>query len=111
LLPPLASYETIWNTPLRQALGAALPQSAMPAQGATAAPPPGAGDGSAPLPVALVGTIGTSLAILRTPAHADEVAAVGDTVGGVTVLAVRPAEVEVRYMNRTIKLVTPPDTQ
>jgi hypothetical protein len=108
-LPPLASFEKVWNTPLRAPLGAAVPQAAMTTQPVVVTPPPGA-DG-APPPVSLVGTIGTSLAMLKTPANTVEVAGIGETVNGVTVLAVRPAEVDVMYMNRTVKLVKPPEAQ
>jgi hypothetical protein len=105
-LPPLASYEKIWNLPLRQPLGTAVPQSAVPVQVATTTP-----TGEAPPPVALVGTIGNSLAMLKTPANAIEVCAVGDTFNGVTVVAVRPAEIDVRYMGRTLRLSKVPEAQ
>jgi hypothetical protein len=94
--------------PLRQPLGAAAPMTQ--AETAVTAPTPAASDGSPP-PVSLVGTIGASLAMLKTASNAVEVCAVGESVNGVTVLAVRPAEIDIRYMGRTLKLSKPPEPQ
>jgi hypothetical protein len=105
-LPPLAAFEKLWSTPLRQPLGAAAPMTQTTQEPIVATPTTADG---APPPVSLVGTIGTSLAMLKTPSNAVEVCGVGESVNGVTVLAVRPAEVDVRYMGRTLKLSKPPE--
>jgi hypothetical protein len=107
-LPPLAAFEKLWSMPLRQPLGAAAPMTQ--AETAVTPPTPTVSDGSPP-PVSLVGTIGTSLAMLKTASNAVEVCAVGESVNGVTVLAVRPAEIDIRYMGRTLKLSKPPEPQ
>jgi hypothetical protein len=104
-LPPLASFERIWSMRLREALGTPPgPQQQSAPQPAVATTAPSA---DAPPPVALVGTIGNSLAMLKTPNNSVEVCAIGETLNGVTLVAVRPAEVDVRYMGRVIKLSKP----
>ena len=105
-LPPLASFERIWAMRLRDALGAPAgpQQQSAPPQQAVATTGPSS---DAPPPVALVGTIGNSLAMLKTPGNTVEVCAIGETLNGVTVVAVRPAEVDVRYMGRLVKLSKP----
>jgi hypothetical protein len=108
-LPPLASFEKLWNQPLRQALGTAAPPSPMPA--ATIVTTPTSPDTGAGPPVSLIGTIGTSLAMLKTQANAVEVCAVGETFAGVTVLAVRTAEIDIRYMGRVMKLFKPAEAK
>jgi hypothetical protein len=107
-LAPLASFEAIWSRRLRDELGS----PSAPQQAAAQAKPAPATTGPAavtdnPPPVMLVGTIGNSLAMLKTPSNAVEVCGVGETLNGVTVVAVRPAEVDVRYMGRVIKLSKP----
>jgi hypothetical protein len=103
-LPPLAAFEPIWSMRLRQNLGTAPP----PSVAAAPMPTPAA---STSVPVTLVGTIGTSLAMLRTPSNVVEVCGVGESVGGVEVLAVRPAEVDVTFNGRKITLVKPPEPE
>ena len=55
----------------------------------------------------LVGTIGTTLALLKTPTNTVEVRGVGESLNGVTVLAVRPSEVDVRFNGQILKLAKP----
>ena len=81
----LASFELILARQWRQSLTES--SSSMPAEAAT---PGGVSQ------LTLVGTIGNSLALLR---HADgsvEVKAVGETIDGAEVLAVRPGEIDIR---------------
>src|SRR2546423_12920025 len=70
-LPPLASFERIWNMRLRDALGppAGPQQQGVPAQAAGATSGPSA---DAPPPGALGGAIGASLAVLKTPSNSGE---------------------------------------
>jgi hypothetical protein len=107
-LPPLASFEKIWNTPLRQVLGdPPLVSPVAPSAVANVTPPGVISVESSNMPVSLVGTIGTSLAIFKTVGNVIEVCAVGETSAGVTVVAVRPAEVDVRFNGQVVKLSKP----
>ncbi len=101
-LPSVAELERVWGVSLRQNLGDALPVQPTPVAVVPTTAAAGAG-----LPVSLVGTIGTSLAMLKTTANAVEVCGVGDSVNGVTVVAVRPAEVDVRFNGRVMTLAKP----
>jgi hypothetical protein len=109
-LPSLADLEHVWGVSLHQNLGdAAPPPAAVAAQQPTA---PTASGADAGVPVSLVGTIGDSIAMLKTPSNAVEVCAVGETsANGVTVVAVRPAEVDVRFNGRTVTLAKPKDAE
>jgi hypothetical protein len=107
-LPPLESFSRIWNTELRQPLGDPAPAPPAPPPTAVAAPPPTPGTGGTTgIPVTLAGTIGQSLALLRTATNGVEVCAVGESIQGVTVVAVRPAEVDVRFNGQVVKLSKP----
>ena len=106
-VPPTAAFEKIWAMSLRQPLGEAPPPGTTPEPAATVTP--GATDSG--VPVALVGTIGNTLAMLRTANNSVEVCGVGETLSGVTVLAVRPAEIDVRFNGQIIKLSKPVDAQ
>jgi hypothetical protein len=66
-----------------------------------------AGGSTAPPPITLVGTIGESLAMLRGTDGNVSVLKIGDQLDGVQLLAVRPAQVDVRYNNRTLTLDKP----
>ena len=106
-LPPLSAFEPIWSIKLRQDLGPAAPASVSAAP--MPVPPPVQANAS--VPVTLVGTIGTSLAMLRTPANIVEVRGVGESIDGVEVVAVRPAEVDVTFNGRKITLTKPPEPE
>ncbi len=111
-IPELAAFEKIWKTPLRQPLGEAIPVAPVvpvAVAPATAVNPVMAM--TANVPVSLVGTIGTSLAMLKTMSNAVEVCAVGESLSGVTVVAVRTAEVDVRFNGQLIKLSKPAELQ
>ena len=112
-LPEISAFEKIWKTPLRQPLGEALPNSpTTPVAVATVVPTVNpVTPTSANVPVSLVGTIGNSLAMLKTMSNAVEVCAVGDSLSGVTVMAVRTAEVDVRYNGQIIKLSKPAEPE
>ncbi|HZK82385.1 MAG TPA: hypothetical protein VFC46_14990, partial [Humisphaera sp.] len=58
-------------------------------------------------PVTLVGTVGTSLAMLRGPDGVISVLSVGDQLAGAQVLAIRPAQIDVRFNSRTLTLDKP----
>jgi hypothetical protein len=59
---------------------------------------------SAEPPLTLVGTIGNSLAMLKTRDGKIELKAVGESISGLTILTITPAKVEARYNGRTISL-------
>ena len=111
-IPELVAFEKIWKTPLRQPLGEAIPVG--PVVPVAVAPAIAANPAiamNANVPVSLVGTIGTSLAMLKTMSNAVEVCAVGESLSGVTVVAVRTAEVDVRFNGQVIKLSKPAEPQ
>ena len=105
-LPPLAAFEKIWNTPLRQALGDPAPALPVTPVAVTPISNPATVDPSG-VPVSLIGTIGESLALFKTVTNVVEVCAVGDSFNGVTVIAVRPSEVDVRFNGQIVKLSKP----
>lgn len=112
-LPELSAFEKIWKTPLRQPLGEALPNTPTTPVAVTIAVPNvnPVTPMSANVPVSLIGTIGNSLAMLKTMSNSVEVCAVGDSLSGVTVIAVRTAEVDVRYNGQIIKLLKPAEPE
>lgn len=96
-LPSLESFEPIWPKRIRRPLTDAPIVSASPS-----AAPPAAGQSS--FPATLVGTIGTSLAMLQMPDGSIALKGVGDEVAGAEVLAIRTAAIDVRYGGRAITL-------
>jgi hypothetical protein len=103
-IPPPAAFDQIVHAIYRQPLGDPAPQVTLVPVPATTSPP-----GTLPggLPVTLVGTVGNSLAMLKTLTNTVEVCGVGEVFKGVTVVAVRPSEVEVKFNGQNITLSTP----
>jgi len=99
-LPPLESLQAAANVPLRRAASVATTQP-ITANSAAAATTP---------PFTLAGTIGTSLALLRTPAGQIELKAVGEEAMGAKVLAIRPSQVDVRFNGQSVTLQKPKET-
>ena len=97
-LPPLESLQAAANVPLRRAAAVATTQDAANARAASASDTP---------PFTLAGTIGTSLALLRTPAGQIELKAVGEEAMGAKVLAIRPSQVDVRFNGQSVTLQMP----
>lgn len=106
-VPPASAFEKIWGMSLRQPLGDAPPSVPTPPVANVVVPVPAPASG---LPVSLVGTIGTSIAMLKSANNAVEVCAVGESLNGVTVVAVRQAEVDVRFNGQIVKLSKPTDS-
>jgi hypothetical protein len=102
-LPELASFEPIWKLPLR--VGATENLAVTP-QNTDANPPATNSTGQ----LTLVGTIGSSLAMLRTPAGIVEVKAVGESAAGAKVLAIRPSQVDIEQAGQKITLTRPKDS-
>ena len=86
----LADFESIWRLNLRKSLADA-PVSA-PVADAGTSPVTAGGTGG---PFVLIGTIGDSLAMIRTSSGAVELKGLGETVNGARILAIRPAQVDV----------------
>jgi len=72
--------------------------------GATSTAVAAAPQNSAEPPLTLVGTIGNSLAMLKTRDGKIELKGVGESISGITILTITPAKVEARYNGRTISL-------
>jgi hypothetical protein len=112
---PLEAFEPIWGLELRRPLSEL-------AGGAVAAPQTGSathvgGNGPAVSgaggPFVLVGTIGQSLAMIRTPGGLVEVKGVGDVAGGGRIVAIRPmqVDVEVNGQRQTVSKAREPGTR
>jgi hypothetical protein len=102
--PAMDELRQAWEAPLRQQLVE------------TAAKPPAAGDGAiatpsqAPVPITLVGTIGQTLALVKiNNTSVVEVRGVGEKIAGAEILAVRPAQVDVKFNGRMVTLKKAPD--
>jgi hypothetical protein len=98
-LPQLAAFEPVWKLDLRKSLSgevAATPQ-AVPAAASV--------DGG--LPITLVGTIGDSLALVKTRGGEVEVMAVGETAAGVKIVSVRPSQIDVEFAGQVVTLTKP----
>ena len=109
-LPAPAALEAVFAMSLRQPLGdaSAPSESRGTNEVAPALTTDAVADASAG-PPALVGTIGDSLAMLKTSAGVVEVVGVGETLAGTDtqLLAVRPGRAEVRYGGQKLTLVKP----
>ena len=97
-LPPLESLQAAASVPLHRSAAIATTQNVSNAQTASASDTP---------PFTLAGTIGTSLALLRTPAGQIELKAVGEEAMGAKVLAIRPSQVDVRFNGQSVTLQKP----
>jgi hypothetical protein len=100
-LPPLASFEPIWKLDLRKPLDGAPAAAPLARQAAATAP---ANNG---IPITLVGTIGDSLALVRTADGAVEVKAVGESAAGAKIVSVRPSQIDVEFAGQVVTLRKP----
>src|SRR5688500_13709332 len=96
----LASYEPVWTLELRK------PLNGDPAPAVVTAPVTPA-QANNPAAITLVGTIGDTLALIQTQPGLIEVKAVGESVGGAKILAVRPSEVDLQAAGQTTTLTKP----
>ena len=92
----IESYEVIWSRPLRDAPA----NQVQPAAHVMPAP-----DNQPQL--TLVGTIGNSLAILKSADGNVQVRAVGESFAGAQVMTIQPSRVQVRFNGRIIELIKP----
>jgi hypothetical protein len=103
-LPSLAAMQHVWDLRLRRDLS--------PSDATLAAEPiPAAASLPANFPVALLGTVGNSLAMLQDSSGQVELRAVGETVAGVEILEVKPYRVQVRYNGKVQTLEKPSEPQ
>ena len=96
-MPPLASFENLWDRDLRRPLFDPAP--APPAPPAAVAPPS--------LSVRLVGTVtepGHSQALLMTPEGKLEIKAIGEQSGGAEIVAIDEAGITVRFAGQTLSI-------
>jgi len=102
-IPPLASFESIWSLPLRKPLAvAAAPTTTTPA-------PEVAPSAAANLPITLVGTIGTSTALVQSATGSIEVRSVGEMTAGARIIAIRPSQIDLDFNGQRITLTKPKD--
>jgi hypothetical protein len=102
VLPPLEDLHRVAEIPLRRMLTETSPPATQAVVAAAdVAPAP------AEMPFTLVGTIGTSLAMLRAADGTTSLAGIGDSAAGVKVISVNPSQVEVEFNQRTVTLEKP----
>jgi len=92
-LPSLSDVQPFLDKPIRHNFTGAISTAVAAAQQNSAEPP-----------LTLVGTIGNSLAMLKTRDGKIELKGVGESISGITILTITPAKVEARYNGRTISL-------
>ena len=92
-LPNLSDAQPFLDKPLRHNLTGVASTAVATTQQSTAEPP-----------LILVGTIGNTLAMLKTRDGKIELKGVGETVGGMTIVTISPAKVEARYNGRVVQL-------
>jgi hypothetical protein len=98
-----AAFESIWALNLRKPLTDVAPD-------ATAAQPDAnANTVTSGGPFVLVGTIGQSIAIIRTGTGAIEVKAVGELINGAKIVAVRPLQVDIEVGGARTTIAKPRD--
>lgn len=88
----LDAFAPIWSLTLRKPLDDTTSSTTQKPDPATSAPTATAGAGGA---FALVGTIGETLAMIRTPDGQIEIKSVGELANGAKILAIRPLQVDV----------------
>lgn len=101
-IPPLASFEAIWSLPLRKPLTAVATTTAPSTTDVVAAVPSN-------LSITLVGTIGTSTALVRSANGLIEVRSVGELTAGARILAIRPSQIDLDFNGQRITLTKPKD--
>jgi hypothetical protein len=98
--PPLSAFESVFARRLRDSIGD---------QGVASAAPSQSGDVAPPQQLTLVGTIGTSLAMIQGPDGTVALVEIGDDVDGAQAVAIRPTQVDLRLNGRIITLRKAPD--
>jgi hypothetical protein len=102
-LLPLSAFESIWALDLRKPLTGSAADTARTIEANPATMATGGGG-----PFVLVGTIGNSVALVRTGAGgAIEVKGVGEQVNGAKIVAIRPMQVDVEVGGARMTIVKP----
>jgi hypothetical protein len=99
----LERYEPIWSRSLRGFDAVAVQTTQPIAQPASAV----ATTEPIAMPLTLVGTVGHSLALLRTSDGVVEVRGVGEKFAGAEVVSVEPSRVQVRFNGKVVTLTKP----
>jgi hypothetical protein len=100
---PLSAFESIWALDLRKPLTGSAAEVARKTDANPAMMATGGGG-----PFVLVGTIGNSVALVRTGAGgAIEVKGVGEQVNGAKIVAIRPMQVDVEVGGARMTIVKP----
>lgn len=92
-LPSPSDMDPILDKPLRHSLASSSAAAIATTQQNSNDPP-----------LVLVGTIGNSLAMLKTRDGRIELKSVGESISGLTILAIAPSKIEGRYNGRVIQL-------
>ena len=92
-LPNLADVQPFLDKPLRHNLAGVASSATATTQPTSSEPP-----------LILVGTIGNSLAMLKTRDGKIELKGVGESIAGLTIVTISPARVEARYNGRVVQL-------
>jgi len=95
----VAEFEPIWRLSLRKSLSDA---SITPPVADMVATPAGPGG-----PFILIGTIGDSLAMIRTSAGVVEIKGLGESANGAKIVAIRPAQVDVEVAGQRLTIAKP----
>ena len=92
-LPSPADIQPFLDKPLRRNLSGAAPMNVATAQQNSAEPP-----------FTLVGTIGNSLAMFKMRDGKIELKGIGESIAGLTIVAIAPSKVEARVNGRVVQL-------
>ena len=92
-LPSPADIQPFLDKPLRHNLSGAAPINVATAQPNSAEPP-----------FTLVGTIGNSLAMFKMRDGKIELKGIGESIAGLTIVAIAPSKVEARVNGRVVQL-------
>ena len=107
--PSPREFEHIWATSFRQPLGDALPDTSPKVNPAKVDKPEVIAINTGVPAVTLIGTIGTSIALLKMVNNSVEALEIGETASGVTVLSIKPSEVEIKINGQSQTLTKPVD--
>ena len=105
-----AEFERIWATSYRLPLGDALPDTSPKVTVPIVKPQDVIVINTGTPPISLIGTIGSSIALLKLANNTVEAIEVGETINGITLLAIKPYEVEIRLNGQTQTLTKPADS-
>ena len=100
----LTAFEPIWALDLRRPLTGPAKNATPETTQTTDTNPAASGAGG---PFVLVGTIGETLAMIRTPTGSIEVKSVGELASGARIVAIRPMQVDVEMNGQRMTIAKP----